>query len=56
MESVPTWSKSYTGVSHTNLLEHLSSFWLEKKKKSSLVTNDFQNSLIALALMVSGSP
>ena len=33
MESVPTWSKSYTGVSHTNLLEHLSSFWLEKKKK-----------------------
>ena len=53
------WSQyippSYTGVSHTNLLECLSAFQLKKKKRS-LVTNDFQNSLIVLAWMVSGSP
>jgi len=54
MESVPTcllyWSKSHK-------LAGTPEFFLAgKKKKSSLVTNDFQNSLIVLALMVTGSP
>ena len=53
MESVHTcllyWSKSHK-------LAGMPEFFSANKKKSSLVTNDFQNSLIVLALMVSGSP